>query len=185
MPVQTLDYQGNAGLTDMSAFNLRLGVSWHGEHVFRCYPTGDALYFIRIGASGQQGAVMAAQFGLLGGLIGYFVNKREKKKKQETLNAIAGSDPRTLLASHKYNFAVALSDIATVTLLPPTMLSGTAGRCIIVLTTGKKRRGLVEDVDNMRAAVTQLATPLGDKLNVETEYDEVKKKFRKPTTGRA
>ena len=176
-----LSYQGNAGVDDMGAFNVRLYQMWRGDNLFRVYPADGTLYFIRVGGSKQQNAAIGAQFGLIGALAIYFTRKRAKRKEQETLNQIAGSDPRSLLASHKYNFALPAMELAKATILPPAALSGTGGRVELIGVDGKKRKGSFDDVDNMRAGIEHLSAALGTKLDVRAEFDEAKKKYRKPT----
>src|SRR5213080_4665071 len=96
-----LNYQGSAGLEDMDAFNARTTTTWKGDMLFRIYPKDGRLYFIKVGGAKMQTTVMFAQFGLLGGLIGYFVAKRRKKQTQEKLNSVAGLSPEELLALDK------------------------------------------------------------------------------------
>ena len=179
MSVGTLEYRGNAGVDDMRAFNARSSKFGQGESLFRIYALDGVLYFIRVGGGKTTQRAAAAQFGLLGGLIMYFVQKRAKRKTQETLNTIAGNDPRMLLSSHKYNYTLPVAEIASATILPPSWLVGTVGRLTIVLANGKKRHHVFDDVDNMRSAVSQLPEVLGDKLDVQAEWDDVNKKFRK------
>ena len=182
MSVGTLEYRGNAGLNDMSAFNVRVVQTWRGDNLFRCYVVDDSLYFIRVGGSKQRNAAVGAQFGLVGALIIYFKKKRDAKKQQETLNTIAGADPRELIASHKYNFVLPTADVSGALLRPPAWLGGDAkARLTFTLATGKKRQCSFDDVDNAQLAIAQLGAALGSKLDVQASYDEKKKKFRKPS----
>jgi hypothetical protein len=180
MPIAVLNYAGNAGVEDMDAFNARLHFTWKGDHLFRVYPKGATLYFIRVGASKQQRAVIGAQFGLLGALLVYFANKRAKKKTEQTLNAIAGTDPQELMGSHKLNFMLPISQVASAEITAGSFWSGSRiGRFRIVDMTGKKRGLAFEDVDNMKLAVEKLPPVLGKRLVVNAEWDERKQKFRK------
>lgn len=181
MSVQTLNYAANAGVEDMRAFNARSSKFMQGESLFRIYAVDDTLYFIRVGGGKSTQRAVGVQFGLLGALVMYFVQKRVQRKTQETLNSIAGNDPRTLLANHKYNYTLPVADIATATIVPPSWLVGTVGRLTIVTTNGKKRHHVFDDVENMQAAVEQLPGILGPKLDVQAEWNDAKKKFRKKT----
>src|SRR5439155_1804072 len=110
----------------MNAFNARTTTTWKGDKLFRIYPKDGRLYFIKVGGSKVQTQVMFAQFGLLGGLIGYFAAKRQKKKTQEKLNSVAGLSPEELLAMDKLNQVLDISELSEPTLNPRSFWSSSA-----------------------------------------------------------
>ncbi len=175
-----LNYAGTPGIADMGAFNARLQIIWKGDHLFRIYPVDDSLYFIRVGGSKRTNAAVGAQFGLLGALLIYFSNKRTQKKTQQTLNQIAGVDPRQLLQEHKLNFVLPIKQIASAELTAGSFWSGSKfGKAKITDMTGKKRLMTFDDMDNMKLAVEILPPVLEGKLHLNAQWDDQKQKFRK------
>jgi hypothetical protein len=175
-----LNYRGNAGLQDMSAFNARLQIMWKGDHLFRVYPVDGHLYFIHVAGSKQKNAAIGAQFGLIGAIWMHFAAKRQARKTQETLNNIAGADPLDLLSQHKLNFALPVEQVKSAEFTPRSFLDGaTAGRCKMIEQSGKKRHISFDDTDNMRLAIDQLSPALGDRVKLKVQWDEAKRKYRK------
>src|SRR6185369_13287737 len=97
------------GVEDMNAFNARSTVGLKGDLLFRIYFQEGKAYFIKVGGSKQNQQMMAVQFGLLGGLIGYFMHKRQQRKTQEKLSAVAGLMPHQLLGTEKVNHVIDVS----------------------------------------------------------------------------
>ena len=180
MSVGVLGYGGNAGVEDMAAFNARLHPAWRGDNLFRVYPLDGKLYFIRVGGSRHQNAAVRAQFGLAGALIVYFTNKHKAIKTQETLNKMAGAHPASLMASHKYNFAVDGAEVRSATVTRGGFWRGTSlGRMKLIDARGKKLHLTFDDADNLSAAVEKLGQVLGDRLVIHAEWDEAKRRYRK------
>src|SRR4051794_5405324 len=82
-PVAAIPVLGYAGPTvpQRPAFNARRHWTWGGDHLFRVYLTPARVHFVRIGGGKTSETVALTQFGLLGGLIAWYVSKNRKKKE--------------------------------------------------------------------------------------------------------
>jgi len=179
MPIE-LNYRGAAGVEDMNAFNARTTIIWHGDLLFRIYPVDGKLYFIKVGGSKRTRNVLAAEFGLIGMLIGYFIGKRQQKKTQERLNSVAGIPPEQLLDGDKVNSVMSVDEISDPALHPGSMWSGGKfGSFRFRDPKGKKRIYIFEDGDNFQLAAQRLGEALGERLTVLGRWDEQKRKVVK------
>ncbi|HEX8522487.1 MAG TPA: hypothetical protein VF669_09550 [Tepidisphaeraceae bacterium] len=177
-----LNYRGSAGLDDMNAFNARTNVGLKGDLLFRIYLTSEAIYFIKVGGSKQQAQVVAAQFGLLGILIGHFLKKRATQKTQEKLNAVAGVAPEQLLAADKVNKVAPVTECTEMCINPRSFLSGARfGTWTFRDAKGKKRTYTFDDADNFLAAVERLSKTFGEKVQVKAQLHPSRKKTIKIT----
>jgi hypothetical protein len=175
-----LSYRGSAGLDDMGAFNARASVGWKGDMLFRVYLTDSQAYFIKVGGAKKSNQAMAFQFGLLGALIVYLVNKRNKEKTQKRLNEVAGVSPDDLLAQDKVNHVIPLGAFADVALRPRSFWkSAPFGAWFFRDAKGKKRFYTFDDAENFQIAAQRLSDAFGTRLEVTARWDAEKAKVIK------
>jgi len=167
-----LNYRGSAGLDDMNAFNARTSVGWKGDTLFRVYLTDSQAYFIKVGGAKNSNQAMAFQFGLLGALIVYFLNKRNKQKTLQRLNEVAGVSPEQLLARDKVNQVIPLNGFAEVALRPRSFWkSAPFGAWAFRDARGKKRVYTFDDAENFQIASRRLSDAFGARLTVNAQWD--------------
>jgi hypothetical protein len=172
-----LNYRGSAGLDDMNAFNARTHVGLKGDMLFRIYLTDQQLYFIKVGGSNTQGQMIAIQFGLLGALSAYYLNKRNKKKTQQKLNSVAGVSPEQLLAQDKVNTVAPLDAFSELALNAGSFWnSARYGTWTFRDAKGKKRVYRFDDGDNFEAAAQRLGVTFGERLEVKGRWDASRKR---------
>jgi hypothetical protein len=112
-PAPVLGYAGPT-VPQRPAFNARRTWTWKGDHLFRVYLTGNRVYFVRIGGGKTHETVALTQFGLLGGLVAWYLSKQRKKKEARTVLRNEEKPIDQLMAEHKLNHAYAASDLADV-----------------------------------------------------------------------
>jgi hypothetical protein len=75
-------------------------------HVFQIYITPTQAWFIRVGGLGTTEVVVAAQGGLIGGLIAWFMQSRRRKKEAEKLAENTAKTLEKMLAEHQANHVI-------------------------------------------------------------------------------
>jgi hypothetical protein len=162
------------------AFNARAIFTWSADRVYRVYVRDDALYFIRIGGQ-NLGTAVAAQFGLVGALVGQAVQKRTEAKRQATTAAQDQQDAQDLLSRHKDNFRIVSGEALASSVEPPTNPAGHGvhlARWLLTLPDKKLTLQLEQRAD-VEAVLAHLPRFFGDKLNVNVRWDEGKKRYQK------
>jgi hypothetical protein len=153
---------------------------WKGDRLFRIYVKDGRLYFIKVGGSRNQQAAMGAQLGLLGILLGYWLQKRDQKKTDQLLSDIHAVAPEQLMGVDKENRVFEFRELTDIAIEPASVWSGAkCGRVIFRDPRGKKRGFILEDVANAQAALQHLSEALGGQLKVNAVWDERKQKFVK------
>jgi hypothetical protein len=166
------------------SFDARF-ISELSNNQHRVYVRGDDLYFINLGGLNPVTRVVAAQFGVIGMLIGWALNKRAKEQAETLLQRADGQDPEFLLRENKASFKVCVPEISEAAIEPPSFLAvhgKQAGRWNFKLRDGKKFRFEFENNDAMKAALDILPALLNATLRVNVEWNEPKEKFQKPKT---
>jgi hypothetical protein len=162
-----------------NVFEARQTKALTADQLYRVYAEDDQFYLIRIG--GQQfGPMLAAHFGLLGGLIAAMLNRGNKSK--DDIAKLAGQRPGDLLASHKLNFSFMNSDVLEASLDPPSAMAQHGphlGRWTLVLKDGKKRTFQFATTEDMQRAERILTTALGPMLHVNVTWDADNERYRK------
>ena len=149
------------------------------ECLYRVYLAPGGLFFIHI--DGPRNDVVAWQFGL----IGLLINSMGRKKRERQVEAKkADLDQRSLrdrLEDHRDNFSVKFDDFLSARIITRAFLSGGkhAGRWKVVLKDRGKITFEFDKVDDMKFAIAELAKPLGDRLAVEVDWNEKKRKYVK------
>jgi len=162
------------------AFNARAIFAWTADRLYRVYVRDDALYFIRTGGQGMATAV-GAGFGMVGALVGQAIEKRSAAKRSARLAAEEREGLQTMLAGHKHNFRVSPGDIGESSIEPQPAFGGhgaAVGRWL--LTLGDKKWTLeFPKVADMEVALAHLPRWFGDRLRVNVQWDERKKRYGK------
>ncbi len=176
--VAPLNYAGVV-VPQRPAFNARRSWTWKGDHLFRVYVTPGRLWFVRIGGSRQTNAAVGAQFGLIGALVTYFVNKHNRSKEAQRVRENEDKGIDELMASHKRNHMLETSQISNAAIEPGGFFSGQLCR-LTFNHAGEKKRVTCrfETADDVTAAISTL-TPMLPGLRVGVEYNEKKKRYRK------
>lgn len=173
--------------TPSQRFNTRATFTLKGDRVYRVYPEGDELYFIRI--AGQMQAmdwrIALNQLGLLGIWIGRKLNaRRDITLAAKTAEADAMT-PQEQLQGHKHSFHLHVNDVLTSSFDAPKIVSLHGRHAAVWLLEpqrGEKWRFQFEDPHEAREALAVLSAALGDRLTVNAVWDDAKEKFRKATT---
>lgn len=153
---------------------------WKGDRLYRIYVKDGRLYFIKVGGSRNQQAAMGAQLGLLGILLGYWLQKRDQKKTDQLLSDIHAVAPEQLVGTDKENCAFEQRQLSEISIEPASAWSGAkCGRLFFRDPRGKKRRFIFEDVANAQAALQCLSEAMSGQLKVNAVWDERKQKFVK------
>ncbi len=87
-------------------------------HVFQVYVQGERIYFIRVGAGPGADYAVAAQGGLVGALIGYWISSRRKKAQAERIEENRSKTLTQMLAEHKVNRVMDVADVSEGALEP-------------------------------------------------------------------
>jgi hypothetical protein len=154
--------------------------AWKGDRLFRIYVKDGRLYFIKVGGSRNQQAAIGAQFGLLGILLGYWLQKRDQKKTDQLLSDIHAVAPEQLLGGDKANCVFEQRELSEICIEPASIWGGAkCGRLFFRDPRGRKRRFILEDVANAQAALQHLSEALGGQLTINAVWDERKQKFVK------
>jgi hypothetical protein len=81
-------------------------------HLFQVYFTPTQAWFIRVGGTGAGEIVAAANGGLIGALFVWFLQSRRQKKETQTIAEHSAKTLEQMLAGHKVNQVIPLSNIA-------------------------------------------------------------------------
>lgn len=145
-------------------FNARLISTWSFDRLYRVYIDNNDICFVRIGGQGGARRGAAAQFGLLGGLVlGYF-DKRAASRLGDKVRDLDSRDPRKRVGHHKHDFRVSLVELESSEIRPAAMIGGHgphAGRWVITPRNRKPLTLQLETVADMKAAVEELEQSLG------------------------
>ena len=161
------------------AFNARRVWTWKGDHLFRIYVTPQHLWFVRIGGGKNSQRAATAQFGLLGALIGHFLQKQAKKKESRNVAINEDKPLPDLIAGHKLNHVLEAAEITDPGIEPRTIFTACAARLSFNAAKEKKRViCYLESVDDVSSAI-QTLTPLFPSLRVGVQFNEKKKKYVK------
>jgi hypothetical protein len=161
------------------AFNARrMGSMLSPEVLYRVYFAPGGLFFIRVG--GERGTSAYMRFGLIGLLVHAFQNPKGKVEEK-----VSDLDQRSLkdrLEDHKANFRTAFSEIRSATIDPRAIFTTTGkncGRMVMKFEEHGKKTFEFEEIQAMKVAVDELPKVLGDRLKVNVEWNDKKKKFVK------
>ncbi len=160
------------------AFNIRNVRAISADRKYRVYFRSGEFFFVRIG--GQNMDAIAMQFGLLGGLIAAWY--RGGEMSPDKLENLDTTTPKELLALHKHNFSLPVSDFVESEIEPPPLLpqhGPCAGRWTVRLSDGSKWLFEFEDLEQIEAALRYLPPLLGETIRVGVQWDEKKCRYRK------
>ena len=110
------------------------------------------------------------------------MKRRAKKKAEATLQRVGQTDPEELLRENKNNFKVYIPEIREAVIEPPSffaMHGKQAGRWNFSLRDGRKMRFEFENSDELKSALDALPRFLNATLQVNVEWNEIKKRFQK------
>jgi hypothetical protein len=148
---------------------------------YRVYVLPSELIFIRAGSTGELTTALAAQFGLLGALIAAALNHAKKnQQRQEELNSFTLDQ---LMNNHKHNFRIAIRELLDARLDPYSfglaVLHKPAQAGVFQFThpTRGKVKLVLGSTDEMQKAVELLPSMLRERLTVNVEWNERKKRF--------
>jgi len=112
--------------TTRGSFEAARSMGWRGEQLYRLLATDERLACLRTGGMvSASGGSVWAHFGLLGALIGYFVEKRAAKKRAAELPTLEQTPIDELLARDaKNNFELRLAAIDRAALGKPGFFKG-------------------------------------------------------------
>lgn len=164
------------------SFTAKLSSS-RGTRIYRVYPQRDDLFFILLadGFSANP-ETLTVHFGLIGALIGVAMKKRAKKKHAAAIQRMDQTDPQQLLTEHKHNFKLHTSEIREGSLEPRPVITfdgHQVGHWKLQLRDDRKMKFLFENNGDMTAALNALSPFFNGSLNVNVEWDEKKKRFKK------
>jgi hypothetical protein len=162
-------------------FNAKL-VSARSDSMYRVYARGNDLYFIQLAGLSTTAQALTIHFGLIGYLIRESMKRRAKKKTEAILQRAGNQDPEELLRENKNNFKVYIPEIREAAIEPPALFAmhgKQAGRWNFSLRDGKKMRFEFENSDELKAALDVLPRLLNATLQVNVEWNEIKKRFQK------
>jgi hypothetical protein len=155
------------------------------DRLYRVYACGSQLAFIKIGGQSGVSEGVAAQFGLLGGLILAWLKKRSRGKMQQRLAQEDQHDIELLLSRDPKNFMIQPGQILRATIDPPARL-GAHGRhhgiWRLEEPSGRKHSFQFEEISEMREAIAVLTPMLGPVLTVNAKWDESKGRYTKTAT---
>ncbi|MGA2787258.1 MAG: hypothetical protein ABSF60_06995 [Verrucomicrobiota bacterium] len=157
-------------------------VSARSDSVYRVYARGHDLYFIQLAGLSATAQALTVHLGLIGMLIGESMKRRAKKKAEATLQRVGQTDPEELLRENKNNFKVYIPEIREAVIEPPSffaMHGKQAGRWNFSLRDGRKMRFEFENSDELKSALDALPRFLNATLQVNVEWNEIKKRFQK------
>jgi hypothetical protein len=174
--VPVLNYAGPV-VPQRPAFNARRSWAWKGDHLFRVYLSTTHLYFVRIGGARNQAAALHG--GLLGALIGMWLNSMAKKKEAKRVMEFEDKSMDELLASHKRNHLIAVADMSDVAIESAGFWGGNKVR-LAFRQNGEKKpvRCVLEATSDVDAAIAQLPQ-LFPGLRVSVMRKEGKDKYVK------
>jgi hypothetical protein len=79
--------------------------------LFQVYFTATNAWFIRVGGTGNADAALAMH-GLVGALIGWYIQSRRKKKEEQKIAENTAKTLKQMLGEHKTSHVLPLSDIS-------------------------------------------------------------------------
>jgi hypothetical protein len=152
--VPVLNYAGPV-VPSRPAFNARRAWAWKGDHLFRVYLSTTHLYFVRIGGARNQGAALHG--GLLGALIGMWLNSMAKKKEAKRVLEFEDKSMDELLAGHKRNHVIPVADVSDLAIESTGFWGGNRVR-LAFRQVGEKKpvRCVLEGTSDVDAAIQQL-----------------------------
>jgi hypothetical protein len=148
--------------------------NWTPNRVYRIYSDGQRLIGVYVGRSADV-AVLGAQFGLLGGLIGGVMAARNGATADRRQEELARKSLDELLDAHKYNFVHDATEIDAAELAEPSLWfrlnhATVPQLALLWLTTaGGKRRFALAAGHDVPAAIDLLRGLLGDRQDVRIE----------------
>lgn len=174
--IPVLSYAGPT-VPQRPAFNARRRWTWGGDHLFRVYLTSQRVYFVRIGGGKTSQTVAVTQFGLLGGLIAWYVSKNRKKKETQRVLQNEDKPIDQLMSEHKRNHAFDTSDLADVAVEMGSIWNGAQTR-LTFRAPGEKRAVTytLETTEDIESAVARLPQ-LFPNARIGVVYNEEKKRF--------
>jgi hypothetical protein len=151
-------------MSHLPAFTVRAYPSFRPARMFRVVFSGEVIYLIRMkGLLGQADAggyehYSSGQQRMMAEFIRWWAGKSIASGVQE----VDGADPEELLARNKKNLRLTPEDFASSTLEPASILGHGEhyARWKFTLQDGRKLLFQVEDVDDLKAAITSLAEAL-------------------------
>jgi hypothetical protein len=107
-------------------------------NVFHTYVTDQRLVAIRVGGQFDGGKAFTPHLGLLGVLIGHFLEKRVRRQRAELQQANEQRTLDELLLQHPKNFEVRFDSIEKAELRKSGIFSGGAKASLLVTQVGQK-----------------------------------------------
>ncbi len=164
------------------AFNARMISNISFDKLYRVYPAGGQLYFIRIGGQGGIWEGLTHQLGLVGLLLESRMKKRADRKERALTEAFDATGPEQLLPRHADNLRLAAVEIADGTVDPPSFFATHGphvGRWQLTLRDGRKMNFQFERTEDMRVALDVLSELFAAALLVNVRWNESKKAYEK------
>jgi hypothetical protein len=154
--------------------------TWSGNRHYRVYVRPDELVFIYVGSGGEMSAGLR-HHGLLGALLAAAFDPT--KKNNERKSQLDQADLDELLDDHKHNFRVSADEVQEASLEPYSFFGATyqqsknAGMFRLNHADRGKMKLCLCTVDDMKTAVEQLPAVFGDRMTVNVEWEDRKKRF--------
>lgn len=166
----------------MQAFNVRATFWMRPDRVFRVYPAGQEIFFIRIGGQSVDWVAALAQLGPLGIWLGRKLNARRDRTLQNRADEADRIPPQVRMHEHAHNFRVGLGDITAAHFEPGRQVSlhgAYAAKWKLALRSGQKWDFIFANAGEAHQALQELVAVLGDRLVIHVAWDESKGQFRK------
>jgi hypothetical protein len=151
----------------------------NAPHLFQVYFTATHAWFIRISGTGAGDAALA-HHGLIGALIGIYLQSRRKKKEAQKIAEHSAKTLEQMLAEHKVNHVIPLSDFGDPALEGGnwTVKKGTVIWKFNLPAEKKRVQCYFHTPDDIDAAMKRLPA-IFPSLRIEVVFDERKKKYLK------
>jgi hypothetical protein len=155
---------------------------WTENRFYRIYVTSEELVGVWAGRANDISQALAAQGGLVGGLLAAAASGKKGGNRTEEL---AAKPFEELRSDHKHNFAIRFEDIESAEIASSSFWFRVNYSSIFhvgllhVSTRARKRwRFAIASNEDMQGAIELLVAELGQKLRVGLTWDEGWKKYR-------
>ena len=107
----------------LRSFTARQVEALRSDTLYRIYARENRLFFIRIGgqriASPGLRRVLTRQLGIVGFLLGHFIEKSSERAVARETEEVDASDPRDLLHRHPKNYQLRREQVVRSEIVPP------------------------------------------------------------------
>jgi hypothetical protein len=137
------------------------------QDIYQTFVSDQRLVAVRVGGALDGGRALTVHFGLLGALVGHFLNKRVEKKRAELRSQNESKTLDELLLADKKNFEVRFDALEKAELKKGGLLTGRRAMLVCTKIGEKPLKLQFQGKDAHKAALPMLESAMQGRLEVD------------------